>query len=88
MQSSPDSSPIHLPQPRCCPTSVRVLNHSPAANSHQLHALGKVQGPFQNGLLEADLGTTEGLEYKSSTIFFSWLNCYFPNWLFLSICYT
>lgn len=64
MQSSPDSSPIHLPQQRYCPTSVCVLNHSPTANSHQLYALGKGQVPFQKDLLEGDLGTAEGLEYN------------------------
>lgn len=71
MQSSPDSSPIHLPQPHYCPASVCILNHSPTANSDQLCALGKVQVPFQNGLLEGHLGTTEGLEYKNTTIIFS-----------------
>lgn len=69
MQSSPDSSPTHLLQPRYCPTSVCILNHRPTANSHQLCALGKV--PFQNSLLEVDQGTTEELEYKISTIVFS-----------------
>lgn len=70
MQSPPDSSPTHLLQPHYCPTSVCILNHSPTANSHQLCALGKVQVPFQNSLLGLDLGTTEELEYKISTIVF------------------